>query len=76
VVASNTSSIPEVVGDAALLIAPDDVDGLVVAMWHVLSDPGLWAELRAKGLQRAQMFSWEKAAHETLAVYHRAAKVR
>jgi glycosyltransferase involved in cell wall biosynthesis len=71
VVASNVSSLPEVVGDAALLITPEDVDGLAVAMWRVLSDENLRRDLRAKGLKRAQTFSWERAARATLEVYRR-----
>jgi glycosyltransferase involved in cell wall biosynthesis len=71
VIVSNVSSLPEVVGDAALLVAPDDVEGLTVAMARVLTDANLREELRAKGLKRAQTFSWERAARETLAVYRR-----
>jgi len=71
VVASNVASIPEVVGDAALLIEPEDVDGLAVAMWRLMTDEALREELIAKGLRRASRFSWEKAAQETLAIYHR-----
>jgi glycosyltransferase involved in cell wall biosynthesis len=69
VITSNVSSLPEVVGDAAMLINPEDVDGLTVTMWRVLSDEKLQREMRAKGLKRAQTFSWERAARETLAVY-------
>ncbi len=73
VVASNVSSLPEVVGDAALLVNPEDVDGLAVAMWRALSDETLRRELRAKGLKRAQTFSWERAARATLNVYRKVA---
>jgi len=69
VIVSNVSSLPEVVGDAALLVAPDDVEGLAVAMARVLTDETLRNELRDKGLARARTFSWERAARETLAVY-------
>ncbi|MCX7840979.1 MAG: glycosyltransferase family 4 protein [Anaerolineae bacterium] len=71
VIVSNVSSLPEVVGDAALLVAPDDVEGLAVAMSRVLTDSALREELRIKGLKRAQTFSWERAARETLAVYRK-----
>lgn len=71
VIVSNVSSLPEVVGDAALLVAPDDVEGLAVAMARVLSDTALQEEMRTKGFKRAQTFSWERAARETLAVYRR-----
>lgn len=74
VIVSNVSSLPEVVSDAGLLIAPDDVEGLAVAMVRVLSDSALRDELRAKGLKRAQTFSWERAARETLAVYRQVAQ--
>lgn len=71
VIVSNVSSLPEVVGDAGLLVEPKDVEGFAVAMWRVLDNPALRQELRAKGLQRAKNFSWEKTARETLALYHR-----
>ena len=73
VITSQVSSLPEVVGDAATLINPEDVDGLTVAMWRALSDENLRREMRAKGLKRAQTFSWERAARETLSVYQRVA---
>jgi glycosyltransferase involved in cell wall biosynthesis len=60
-----------VVGDAALLIDPHDIDGLTVAMWRVLTDEEQRASLIDKGLKRARMFSWERAAKETLDVYRR-----
>lgn len=69
VIVSNVSSLPEVVGDAGLLVAPDDVEELAVAMSRVLTDTTLREELRNKGLKRARTFSWERAARETLAVY-------
>jgi glycosyltransferase involved in cell wall biosynthesis len=73
VIVSNTSSLPEVVGDAALLVEPTDVDGLAVAIWRVLSDPGLRKQMIQKGLQRARSFSWQKTAQETLEIYRRLA---
>lgn len=69
VITSNVSSLPEVVGDAALLINPENVDELTVAMSRVLADEKLRREMRDKGLKRAQLFSWERAARETLDVY-------
>lgn len=74
VVASNTSSLPEVVGDAALLVDPTDVDGMAVAMWRVLSDETLRQQMIEKGLKRARLFSWRKAALETLEIYRRLAQ--
>jgi glycosyltransferase involved in cell wall biosynthesis len=72
VVVSNVASLPEVVADAGLLIDPHDVDELAVSMWRVLNDGGLRQEMRDKGLRQAARFSWERAARETLAIYHRA----
>ena len=71
VVCSNTSSLPEVTGDAALLVDPLDVDALTEALRRVLSEPSLAADLRARGLAQAARFSWARAAEETLAVYRR-----
>jgi glycosyltransferase involved in cell wall biosynthesis len=69
VVASNTTSIPEVVGDAGLLVAPDDTAELARAMGRVLTDADLHAQLRGKGLEQARLFSWERTARQTLAIY-------
>ena len=71
VVTSNTSSLPEVAGDAALLIDPYDIDEIVAAMRTILEDKALAAELRTKGLARAKEFSWERTARETIAVYEK-----
>ena len=69
VVCSNSTSLPEVANDAALLIEPHDVDGMAGAMQRVLRDADLRVMLRKSGLKRAQDFSWERAAQETVAVY-------
>src|SRR5581483_3733175 len=69
VVCSNRTSLPEVVGDAALTVDPEDTQALVEAMRRVLTDDTLQADLRARSLQRATLFSWHKTAKETLAVY-------
>ncbi len=74
VVCSNTSSLPEVVGDAALTVDPRSIDGLAGAIRRVLQDAELRERLRAAGLDRARHFSWERAARETCAVYHEAAR--
>jgi glycosyltransferase involved in cell wall biosynthesis len=73
VIVSNVSSLPEVVGDAGLLLDPNDVDAWAVALQRVLTDNALHAELSAKGLKRAANFSWERAARETLDVYKKVA---
>jgi len=74
IVVSNTSSLPEVVGDAALLVEPTDVDGMAVAIWRLISDEALRQRMIHRGLKRARRFSWKKAALETLEIYHRLAK--
>ena len=71
VVASNTSSFPEVSGGAALLIPPDDEQAFANAMDDVLSNCRTADELRQKGLEKARQFSWRRAAAETIAVYRR-----
>jgi glycosyltransferase involved in cell wall biosynthesis len=69
VVASSASAISETVGEAGLLADARDPDDFAEAIAHVLDDDGLQAELRTKGLSRAQEFSWERCAERTLAVY-------
>ena len=69
VICSRAASLPEVVGDAAILFDPTDVHGLVEAMNAVLSDRTLAAELRHRGIKRASRFSWRRTAEETLAAY-------
>lgn len=73
VIVSNVSSLPEVVGDAAVLIDPQHDEEITVALWRLLTDPALAETLRAKGLQRAAAFSWQRAAEATMAVYRKAA---
>jgi glycosyltransferase involved in cell wall biosynthesis len=69
VITSNTSSIPEVVGDAGILLNAGDTDGFAAAICQVLSDDKLREEMRIKGLEKAREFNWEKTARETLEVY-------
>jgi glycosyltransferase involved in cell wall biosynthesis len=71
VVTSNTSSLPEVAGDAAILVDPSDVAHIADAMRLVLTQPALAAALRARGLDRAAQFTWQRTARETIAVYER-----
>ncbi len=73
VVASNVSAIPEVAGEAALLVEPLDVEQLCDSMERILRDKRLQATLRRRGLERTKGFSWERAARETVAVYQEAA---
>jgi glycosyltransferase involved in cell wall biosynthesis len=71
-VVAETSSLPEVVGDAALLHPPGDHEALATALLRLIEDAGLRAELRARGVARAGGFSWERSAQATLDVYREA----
>jgi len=69
VVCSNRTSLPEVVGDAAVTVDPDDTHALVSAIYRALTDESLQTYLRTRSLERAKQFSWRKTAQDTLAVY-------
>jgi glycosyltransferase involved in cell wall biosynthesis len=69
VIASRVSALPEVVGQAGLLIDPGDVEGLSQAMLRLAREPGLRERLREAGLARARRFSWEESARKTLGVF-------
>ncbi len=69
VITSNVSSLPEVVGEAGLMVDPHNVDELAAAMERLLDDAVLRDDLRERGLAQAQTFSWENAARQTLDVY-------
>lgn len=69
VVTSNTSSLPEVAGDAAILVDPHRPQDLSEAIAQVASDRAFRQELIGKGQQRAKLFSWERTAQETLQAY-------
>jgi glycosyltransferase involved in cell wall biosynthesis len=69
VITSNTSSLPEVVGGAGIMVDPYNIDELSNKMQEVLTSKNLRKELSEKGLKRAKMFSWEKCAKETLEVF-------
>ncbi len=68
VITSNTSSLPEVVGDAGIMVDPHDVNGLASAMERVLYDEALRERMTADGLERAKLFSQENMARATLKV--------
>jgi glycosyltransferase involved in cell wall biosynthesis len=68
VIAANTSSLPEVAGDAALLVDPTDTSAIARALRDVAASPALRDELRQKGFARAAQFTWERCARETLRV--------
>jgi glycosyltransferase involved in cell wall biosynthesis len=72
VICSHASSLPEVVGDAALLVAPDSVEEMAAALLRVLGEPHLRATLARRSLERAARFTWQAAAQQTLDVYRRA----
>ena len=72
VVVADATSLPEVVGDAALRFAPGDVTGCAEAVGSVLRDPELGARLAEAGLVRAAAFSWVRTADLTVAVYREA----
>jgi glycosyltransferase involved in cell wall biosynthesis len=74
VVASNTSSLPEAIGDAGLMVRPTDVDGIAEAIAQVLTNPTLRHDLRRRGLERAQLFTWQASAEKVLGIYRRFAK--
>jgi glycosyltransferase involved in cell wall biosynthesis len=69
VITSNTSSLPEVVGDAGIMVNPHDVDKLAEEMLKVLTKEGLRQDMINRGLERAKLFTWEKTAQETMSVY-------
>jgi glycosyltransferase involved in cell wall biosynthesis len=69
VVASNAASLPEVVGDAALQVAPEDEIALADAMARALTDGALREQMIARGFAQAAQFSWTRAARETAGIY-------
>lgn len=70
-ITSNTSSLPEVIGNGGIMINPYDKNQLVKAMYEVLTDENLRKDLIERGLQRAKLFSWERAARQTENVYQK-----
>ncbi len=69
VVVSNSTSLPEVVGDAGILVDPHSIESIAEAIEHVLGDSLFRENLRITALARSHMFSWEKAAHETIRLH-------
>jgi alpha-1,3-rhamnosyl/mannosyltransferase len=70
VVTSNVSSLPEVAGDAALLVDPYDVDSIADALNQLLENPARRDTLIERGLARSRAFTWEQAARQLLHHYH------
>ena len=71
VITSNRSSMPEVAGDAAILVDPESVEDLTAALRQALTDDALRRDLAQRGLDRSRKFTWERTARETVAVYQR-----
>jgi glycosyltransferase involved in cell wall biosynthesis len=69
IVTSNRSALPEVAGEAALLVDPEDTDALAAALHRLTADDGLRADLVRKGLKRCRSFTWEQAVGDTWEVY-------
>ena len=70
VVTSNVSSLPEVMGDAGLMVDPRDVEALASAMGRVLGESSLRCTMVQRGLSQAQRFTWPRTAEELLRLYH------
>ena len=69
-------SLPEVLGDAALLVRPGDFAGLAMAIGRLLDDRNLRADMIEGGIRRAKRFSWDNAADKVLAIYERVLRGR
>jgi len=76
VVTSNTSSIPEVVGNAAIMVNPENVFDIMKALHRVLLDPTVREKLKARGLEQVKKFSWDDSVRRMLEVYREVAQAR
>ena len=74
VVTSNTSSIPEVVGNAAVMVNPENVFEIMRALYKVLLDPAVRERLKIRGLEQANKFSWNDSVRQILSVYREVAQ--
>ncbi len=74
VITSNVSSLPEVVGDAAVLVNPENVFDIARGIKEVLLDDALRSELIRRGHEQTRRFSWERTARQVLEIYHEAVK--
>lgn len=70
-VIADRASLPEIAGEAALRVNPDEIESLAEALARALTDTALRDSLRQKGLERIKLFTWEKTAQATLALYNR-----
>ena len=73
VIVGNKTSLPEIVGDAGVLVDPFDVNDVACAMERLMRDSSFRSQLQAKGLERAKLFDWRETARTTLAIYEKAA---
>jgi len=73
VLTGNRTSLPEVVGDAGVMVDPYDVEAIAQGLRRLIEDSALRPQLRAKGLERARMFTWEKTAEQTWGILEEAA---
>src|SRR5687767_3931475 len=73
VIVGDRTSLPEVVGDAAVLVDPFAIESIASAMQRVIVDSSLREQLRVKGFERAKLFDWQETARQTLSVYKKAA---
>lgn len=71
VITSNVTSLPEVAGDAAILVAPNDVTTMVKAVGELLEKPLYRKSLVERGLARVKMFTWEKTAEQVATLYEK-----
>jgi glycosyltransferase involved in cell wall biosynthesis len=71
VISSNTSSMPEVVGDAGFLVSPTDCDTLCMTICQLCQDVALRTDRSRKSIERASLFSWKKTLSETIDIYHK-----
>ena len=70
VITSNTTSLPEVVGNAGIMVDPRNIDALSINMYEVLTNEGLREDMSKKGLKRAKIFNWDESATKTLKIYN------
>ena len=69
VITSNVSSLPEVVGEAGLMVSPEDADGLSEKIIELTEDDALVTHLSQESVKRAATFTWERCAEQTVSVY-------
>ncbi|MFZ5364377.1 MAG: glycosyltransferase, partial [Patescibacteria group bacterium] len=73
-ITSNKSSLPEIAGQATLLVDPENIDEIFKALEKILTDKNSRSELGKRGIDQAKKFDWEKCAEETIKIYEEVAK--